>query len=159
MQRHPNITYPKMILCNWHRKQFIYFWKAFTNKRRRYIWVVRQVQCRGPMYLAYFQSIKAFGGNSLWVRMYRTYFETKRALNDMWKGNPVLTSVIFGLPLGFLSLIMYSIWCADILDADDDDEQGLDERFFFFFANDILLKLNFLCRFTRKARVRRVLNR
>lgn len=53
----------------------------------------------------------------------------------MWLGNPVLTSLIFGLPLGFLSLIMYSIWCADILDADEDDEQGLFAylQFFFFF--------------------------
>lgn len=39
----------------------------------------------------------------------------------MWKGNPVLTAVIFGLPAGFLVLICYSIHCADILDAEDDD--------------------------------------
>jgi len=58
------------------------------------------------------------------VRLYRSYFEAKRSLNDMWRGNPVLTSVIFGLPLGFLSLIMYSICCADILDADEDDDEG-----------------------------------
>lgn len=43
------------------------------------------------------------------------------ALAEMWKGNPVLTSVIFGLPIGFLSLICYSICCADIMDADEDD--------------------------------------
>lgn len=53
--------------------------------------------------------------------MYRLYFEVLTALAEMWKGNPVLTSVIFGLPLGFLSLICYSICCADILDADEDD--------------------------------------
>lgn len=74
----------------------------------------------------------------MWVRIYRTYFEAKRALNDMWLGNPVLTSVIFGLPLGFLSLIMYSIWCADILDADEEDEQGL-----VFFFHLIRLKYIF----------------
>lgn len=45
----------------------------------------------------------------------------------MWKGNPVLTAVIFGLPMGFLSLICYSICCADILDADEDEgEEGSD---------------------------------
>lgn len=33
----------------------------------------------------------------------------------------MLTSVLFGLPMGFLSLICYSICCADIMDADDDD--------------------------------------
>lgn len=67
---------------------------------------------------------QVYGGNSLWVRLYRTYFEARRSLSEMWKGNPVLTTVIFGLPLGFLSLIMYSIWCADILDADEEDEPG-----------------------------------
>lgn len=40
----------------------------------------------------------------------------------MWSGNPVLTTVLFGLPLGFLSLILYSICCSDILDAEDDEE-------------------------------------
>lgn len=43
----------------------------------------------------------------------------------MWKGNPVLTAVLFGLPLGFLSLICYSICCADIMDADDEEEGNL----------------------------------
>lgn len=42
----------------------------------------------------------------------------------MWKGNPVLTTVLFGLPLGFLSLILYSICCSDILDAEEDEEEG-----------------------------------
>jgi thioredoxin domain-containing protein 10 len=41
----------------------------------------------------------------------------------MWHGNPVLTAVLFGLPLGFLTLICYSICCSDIMDADDDDEE------------------------------------
>ncbi len=34
----------------------------------------------------------------------------------------MLTTVIFGLPSGFLLLICYSIHCSDILDADDDDD-------------------------------------
>lgn len=54
--------------------------------------------------------------------MYRLYFETCSSLSEMWKGNPVLTAVLFGLPLGFLSLICYSICCADIMDADDEEE-------------------------------------
>lgn len=42
----------------------------------------------------------------------------------MWKGNPVLTTVLLGLPLGLLSIICYTICCADILEAgDDEDEQ------------------------------------
>lgn len=65
---------------------------------------------------------KAYGGNGLAVRLYRTYFEARTSLADMWNGNPVLTTVLFGLPLGFLSLILYSICCADILDAEEDEE-------------------------------------
>lgn len=65
---------------------------------------------------------QVFGGNTWWVRLYRIYFEGKTSLSDMWQGNPVLTSVLFGLPLGFLSLICYSICCSDIMDADDEEE-------------------------------------
>jgi thioredoxin domain-containing protein 10 len=57
------------------------------------------------------------------VRVRRALFELRRLLSDMWIGNPVLTCVIFGLPLGFLSLIFYSIFCADILDADPDEDE------------------------------------
>lgn len=59
----------------------------------------------------------------------------------MWHGNPILTSVLFGLPLGFLSLIMYSIFCADILDADEDEEEegGL-FQFFILFYRFVLLR-------------------
>jgi hypothetical protein len=41
----------------------------------------------------------------------------------MWQGNPALTAVLFGLPIGFLSLICYSICCADIMDAEDEEEE------------------------------------
>ncbi|KAB0796796.1 hypothetical protein PPYR_10857 [Photinus pyralis] len=71
----------------------------------------------------YNQSVPAYGGNSFPVRLYRTYFEARTSIGDMWKGNPVLTTVLFGLPLGFLSLILYSICCQDILDADEEDEE------------------------------------
>lgn len=43
----------------------------------------------------------------------------------MWVGNPVLTIVLFGLPLGFLSLILYSVCCGDIMDAKEEDEDQL----------------------------------
>lgn len=69
-------------------------------------------------------TFKVYGGNSITVRLYRTYFEARTSLADMWRGNPVLTTVLFGLPLGFLSLILYSICCSDILDADEDEEEG-----------------------------------
>lgn len=74
------------------------------------------------------QTAPVFGGNSLPVRIYRAWFEAKNSLYDMWMGNPVLTSVLFGLPLGFLSLIMYSICCADILDADEEEEEPKHEK-------------------------------
>ncbi|KRT79210.1 Thioredoxin [Oryctes borbonicus] len=68
------------------------------------------------------QTAATYGGNSLAVKLYRTYFEARTALADMYRGNPVLTIVLFGLPLGFLSLILYSICCSDILDADEEEE-------------------------------------
>uniref|UniRef100_A0A1B6DVR0 Thioredoxin domain-containing protein n=2 Tax=Clastoptera arizonana TaxID=38151 RepID=A0A1B6DVR0_9HEMI len=74
------------------------------------------------------QSAAAYGGNTLPVRMYRTYFEARTSLVEMWKGNPVLTSVLFGLPLGFLSLICYSICCSDIMDADDEEDTSHEKK-------------------------------
>lgn len=74
------------------------------------------------------QSAPTLGGDHLIVRTYRAWFELKRLLRDMWKGNPVLTCVIFGLPLGFLSLICYSIFCADILDADPEDDEDHEKK-------------------------------
>ncbi|CAL4079867.1 unnamed protein product, partial [Meganyctiphanes norvegica] len=65
----------------------------------------------------------AYGGDSWLVRVYRIYYNSRTSLEDMWQGNPVLTSVLFGLPLGFLSLICYSIWCSDIMDADEEEEE------------------------------------
>lgn len=40
----------------------------------------------------------------------------------MWKGNPTLTVLLFGLPAGFLSLICYGTCCQDIMDADDEED-------------------------------------
>jgi len=45
---------------------------------------------------------------------------------SMYKGNPVLTILLLGLPIGFLSIIVYTSCCSDILDArDEDDEEDL----------------------------------
>lgn len=68
------------------------------------------------------QTAPSRGGNAFHIRLYRSYFEARRSLVEMWRGNPILTAVLFGLPLGFLSLILYSICCADIMDADEDNE-------------------------------------
>ncbi|KAG6444841.1 protein disulfide-isomerase TMX3 [Manduca sexta] len=69
----------------------------------------------------YKQQAPAYGGNNWPVQIYRAFFEMRSTVTNMWRGNPVLTSVVFGLPLGFLSLICYSVCCADILDADEDE--------------------------------------
>ena len=44
----------------------------------------------------------------------------------MWKGNPALTAVLFGLPLGFFALICYSICCADIMDAEEEEDEEIE---------------------------------
>jgi len=46
-------------------------------------------------------------------------------LVDMWTGNWVLTTVVFGLPLGFLCLICYSIFFADILEGEEEGISNL----------------------------------
>ena len=56
-------------------------------------------------------------------RLYRAYYEAKSNIVEMWKGNPALASVLFGLPFGFFALICYSICCADIMDAEEDDDE------------------------------------
>lgn len=55
------------------------------------------------------------------------YYETKTSLVNIWTNNPVVATVIFGLPLFFLLLICYSTCCTDIMDAsdDDDDDNGM----------------------------------
>jgi len=64
----------------------------------------------------------SYGGSGWLVRLYRSFYEGRTALSDMWRGNPVLTAVLLGLPAGFLSLIFYSICCADIMDAEEAED-------------------------------------
>ncbi|KAF8786584.1 Protein disulfide-isomerase TMX3 like protein [Argiope bruennichi] len=42
----------------------------------------------------------------------------------MWKGNPVLTTVLLGLPFGLFSIICYTSCCTDILAANEEDEEA-----------------------------------
>ncbi|KAH8365901.1 hypothetical protein KR093_006999, partial [Drosophila rubida] len=74
------------------------------------------------------ESATVYGGDTYFVRVNRALFEVKRSLREMWKGNPVLTTVIFGLPLGFLSLIMYSIFCGDCLVTEEEQEEDHEKR-------------------------------
>eukprot|EP00096_Caligus_rogercresseyi_P011615 TRINITY_DN4617_c0_g1_i1.p1 TRINITY_DN4617_c0_g1~~TRINITY_DN4617_c0_g1_i1.p1 ORF type:complete len:453 (+),score=106.85 TRINITY_DN4617_c0_g1_i1:100-1458(+) len=68
-------------------------------------------------------SAPVYGGSTYNVRLYRAFYELRSNVYEMWKGNPALTAVLFGLPFGFFSLICYSICCADIMDADEDDDE------------------------------------
>jgi len=45
----------------------------------------------------------------------------------MYTGNPVLTLLLIGLPLSFLSIIIYTTCFSDILDAKDDEADDDDE--------------------------------
>lgn len=77
-------------------------------------------------------NFQRYGGNSWLVRIYRAWFESKTSLASMWKGNPILTTVIFGLPFGFLMLICYGTFCQDILDADEDEDGNFFIKFLAF---------------------------
>ncbi|XP_075978910.1 protein disulfide-isomerase TMX3-like [Anticarsia gemmatalis] len=74
------------------------------------------------------QIAPTYGGNGWPVRLYRSFFEARTTLTNMWRGNPVLTALVFGLPLGFLSLICYSVCCADILDAEEEEPAETHEK-------------------------------
>lgn len=67
---------------------------------------------------------QAHGGTGFFARINRIYYDSTTTFKGMWYGNPVLTTVIIGLPLGFLSLICYSMWCADIMDAAEEDNSN-----------------------------------
>jgi thioredoxin domain-containing protein 10 len=44
-------------------------------------------------------------------------------IRDMWRGNPILCFILFIVPFGFFMIILYSIFCADIMDADELDDE------------------------------------
>ncbi|GBM39110.1 Protein disulfide-isomerase TMX3 [Araneus ventricosus] len=75
-------------------------------------------------------SAQAFGGETFLYRVYRTYYGAKTSLFGMWRGNPVLTTVLLGLPLGLFSIICYTTCCTDILEAGDEEDESetVDER-------------------------------
>ena len=63
------------------------------------------------------------GGNNYWTRFRRMIFDAIVSFVNMYHGNPILTLLLFGLPLAFLSFIIYSACFADFMDAPDDDEE------------------------------------
>ncbi|CAH1102178.1 unnamed protein product [Psylliodes chrysocephalus] len=80
----------------------------------------------------YNQSAFAYGGNGYGTRLYRAYFEAKTAVIEMWQGNPILTAILFTIPVLFIIFIFYSLCFADILDNDgieeDEDDEDAEEE-------------------------------
>ncbi|XP_037078312.1 protein disulfide-isomerase TMX3-like [Pollicipes pollicipes] len=66
--------------------------------------------------------VQGGGGDTYPMRVFRALYQARSSVEGMWRGNPILTALLFGLPAGFLSLICYSICCQDIMDAEDEDE-------------------------------------
>lgn len=67
----------------------------------------------------------------------------------MYKGNPVLTVVLLGLPLGLFSIICYTTCCTDILEAADEDEETevpMGTKFLIFWHFETEIVLNFIFR-------------
>lgn len=61
------------------------------------------------------------GGNSIVMRIFRSWFEIKTTLIQMWKGNPILTLLIFGMPAGFLALICWQgVCCPEFIDSEEE---------------------------------------
>ena len=64
------------------------------------------------------------GGDSYWTYCRRMLFDSIVSFVKMYHANPILTLLMFGLPLAFLSFIIYSACFADFIDAPDDEDEG-----------------------------------
>lgn len=63
------------------------------------------------------------------VTFIRSYFEMRQNVINMYRSSPVLTVIIFLVPMGFFSAILYLTCCADLLDAsEEEDEDGEHEK-------------------------------
>lgn len=62
------------------------------------------------------------GGNTYLDRFKRLGYDGFIAITSMFETNPILTIILFGLPLAFFSIILYCSFCSEMLDSRDDDE-------------------------------------
>lgn len=70
------------------------------------------------------------GGNDHWSKLKRLGYDGFSTVSLMFESNPILTVILFGLPITFFSIIIYCSCCSDMLDGDgkmDFDEE--DEEF------------------------------
>lgn len=69
------------------------------------------------------------GGNTYLNRFKRLGYDGFAAVSMMFESNPILTCILFGLPITFFSVIVYCSCCSDMLDGKDfDDEEEPDEE-------------------------------
>ena len=64
----------------------------------------------------------SYGGDRYHHRLLRMAYDGWSSLGAMYRGNPLLTLLMFGLPLAFLSIIIYTSCCSDILDGKDGED-------------------------------------
>ena len=64
--------------------------------------------------------LSVHGGNSYLNRFKRIGYDGFIAVSLMFESNPILTVILFGLPITFFSIIIYCSCCSDILDGKDD---------------------------------------
>ena len=69
------------------------------------------------------------GGNGYWTQAKRKVFDFVTSVAEMYRGNPVLTLLLFGLPMTFFLFIMYSIFFSDFIDAPEDEEEEEEGEF------------------------------
>ncbi|XP_014670248.1 PREDICTED: protein disulfide-isomerase TMX3-like [Priapulus caudatus] len=69
----------------------------------------------------------AYGGNSIFHRIQRMFFEIYSTLIKMFTHQPLVSCVLLGLPTMILSFICYNICCAEVYD-DEQEAEMEDER-------------------------------
>ncbi|RWS03494.1 protein disulfide-isomerase TMX3-like protein, partial [Dinothrombium tinctorium] len=69
-----------------------------------------------------FTAIRFRGGDSIHHRAMRMVYEGFTTLMMMYKGNPILTLLVFGLPLSFLAVIVYTSCFSEMTEANEEDE-------------------------------------
>lgn len=69
------------------------------------------------------------GGNGYLDRIKRLGYDGYVAVSMMFDSNPILTVILFGLPITFFAIIVYCSCCSDMLDGKEfDDEEEPDEE-------------------------------
>lgn len=68
------------------------------------------------------------GGNGYWTQGKRMLFDFTSSVAEMYRGNPLLLLLLFGLPFLFFCFILYSIFFTDFADAPEYEGEGEEEE-------------------------------